>query len=105
MLSKIENKIFVMLASCSDEDRMWDIKSSQCFDELAKPNGSCYFEVSSIKEAIALCESFIKQFNLGSSNWMGGRVVNNEMNFIAHVSYNSRVWDNENWELAKEIIL
>ncbi len=105
MLSIKENKILVQLSSSFDESRLYDFTESQYFHERCKPYGNCFFEVSDIAEAKNLCMMFIKHFNLSSSNWTGGRIVNGEMKFIARISYNGRIWDDEDWQMAEEIVL
>ena len=65
--------------------------------ELQKPKGLVYFEVNSLLEAKNLTQKFIKEFNLGGSNWVGGRVVDEVNNFIARISYNGRVWEGEDY--------
>jgi hypothetical protein len=60
--------------------------------------------VSSFEKASEVCKNFIEKFDLGSGNWTGGQIGNNEGLIIAHVSYNGRVWEGEKYvEGAKEI--
>jgi hypothetical protein len=105
MLQKSENKFFVQLSSTIDEYRFKEMSSSAKIEEFLKPDGTVFVEVKSLKEASVLCGRFIDKYNLGSSNWMGGLVVDGNFKFIAQVSYNGRVWDNtlENWSISKEI--
>lgn len=106
MKLKLDNKsIFVSLGSEIDSSRFSQMSTNAKVDELHKPNGFIYFEVKDILSAKKLCQSFIKEFNLGGSNWIGGRIVNENFKFIAKVSYNGRIWDNEDWNKAKEIEL
>jgi len=70
-----------------------------------KPDGLVYFEVANLKEASILSRKFIEYFDLNSSNWTGGRVCDENFNFIAQISYNGRIWDNEDWKISKEIEL
>ena len=70
-------------------------QKNEQLEELNKPDGNIFFEINSIKEASELCRKFINKYNLGSSNWAGGTIVNENFDFIATVSYNGRVWDNE----------
>ena len=61
-------------------------------------------EVSSFKEASQVCKDFIERNDLGSGNWAGGLILDNNGNAIAHVSYNGRVWEGKEYTLdAKEI--
>lgn len=107
MLQKSENKLFVQLSSTIDESRLEEMSRSAKIEEFLKPEGTAFVEVKSLKEASLLCSRFIDRFNLGSSNWVGGLVVDNNFNFVACVSYNGRVWDNtmDNWSIAKEIFI
>src|SRR5690554_2833777 len=104
IISKNE-KIYVGLGSTIDFSRWESFSTNQKIDELYKPNCLIYYEVNSLTEAVNLTQKFIKEFRLGSSNWLGGRVLDGSMNFKAHISYNGRVWDNEDWKTAKEILL
>lgn len=98
-------KLYVGLGSSIDFSRWESFSTYDRIDELNKPNGLVYFEVDSLKEASDLTQRFIKEFNLGSSNWRGGTVLNYSKNFVANVSYNGRVWDKKDWTKAKEIRL
>ena len=102
---KRENKIFVNLASDMDEDRFFQASSSEKFEELSKPIGNVYFEVSSVNEAKELCLKFINSYNLGASRWTGGRIVDEKYNFLYRVSFNGRVWDSEDLFNANEIVI
>ena len=105
MTQLINNTMFVQLATNFDASRFNDLSKNEQLAELTKPNGNVFFEVKTIREASELCREFINKFNLGSSNWAGGKIVNENFDFIAIVSYNGRVWDNENWFQAKEIAI
>jgi hypothetical protein len=100
-----DTKYFVSLGSSINHERWISYSKNETISESLKPNDFIYYAVYDLKEAINLCRSFIKEFNLGASNWTGGRVCDDNMNFIACVSYNGRVWDNEDWRIAKEIEL
>lgn len=56
----------------------------------AEPNR--VVDINSFEEASAECTSFIHHNQLGSGNWTGGKVTDNNGNVIATVSYNGRVW-------------
>jgi hypothetical protein len=107
MIQKRENKMFVQLSSSIDAMHYMQMSRNEKIEELQKPNGTFFFEIESLKHGVKLCLDFISEFSLGSSNWMGGLVVDDNFNFVAHISYNGRIWDNteENWEIAKEISL
>jgi hypothetical protein len=89
-------KLFVSLGSEIDPHRFSQYSSNQKFEELQKPNGLVYFEVNNLLEAKILTQKFINEFDLGGSNWVGGKVIDEENNFIARISYNGRVWESEN---------
>lgn len=98
----LKRKLFVSLGSAIDPHRFYQYSNNQKFEELQKPKGLIYFEVSSLLEAKNLTQKFINEFNLGGSNWVGGRVIDEENKFIARISYNGRVWESENYP-CKEI--
>ena len=97
-----DRKLFVSLGSEIDPHRFSQYSNNQKFEELNKPKGLIYFEVNSLLEAKNLTQKFINEFNLGSSNWVGGRVIDEENNFVARISYNGRVWEGESHP-SKEI--
>jgi hypothetical protein len=101
----IKAKFYVGLGSTIDFSKWESFSRNVRMDELERPKGLVYFEVDSLKEASNLTQKFIKEFNLGASNWIGGVVLDSSMKFVANISYNGRVWDNENWQDAKEIEL
>ncbi|WP_026977984.1 hypothetical protein [Flavobacterium tegetincola] len=104
-IEKYNQKLFVSLGSELDCERYSQLSTNEKLEELLKPNEFVYFKVNNFKEACDLCQNFINHFNLGGSNWIGGRIINESNNFIARISYNGRIWDNEDYEVAKEIIL
>jgi hypothetical protein len=105
VVPKQKEKLFVGLGSCIDVSRWDSFSSNDKFQQLQNPNGLVYFEVESLKAASELVNKFIKAYNLGSSSFDGGYVIDENMNFKAKVSYNGRVWDNEDWRVSKEIEL
>ena len=96
----MENNIGYIQIPSFDETTSSEFKTK--FEELQKPNGLVYFEINSLLEARNLTQSFINEFNLGGSNWIGGRVIDEENNFIAQISYNCRVWESDKFP-SKEI--
>lgn len=96
-------KMFVQLATSFDANRFNEMSKNAQLEELIKPEGNIFFEIKSIEEAVELSKTFIDKYNLCSSNWAGGKIVNENFDFIATVSYNGRVWDNEDWFKAKEV--
>ena len=103
-LQIFDKKLFVSLGSAIDPHQFSQYSNNQKFVELQKPNGLVYFEVNDLLEAKNLTQKFIKEFDLGGSNWVGGRVIDEENNFIAQISYNGRVWESENYP-SKEIVI
>lgn len=97
-----DRRLFVSLGSDIDSHRFWQYSRNQQFQELEKPKGFIYYEVNSLIEAKELTQKFIKVFDINSSNWTGGRVIDEEDNFVARISYNGRVWESENFP-CKEI--
>ncbi len=95
-------KLFVSLGSEIDPHRFLQYSNNQKFEDLYKTKGLVYFEVNGLIEAKNLTQKFIREFDLGGSNWVGGRVVDEENKFIAQISYNGRVWESENYP-CKEI--
>lgn len=87
-----DKKIFVALGSEIDEFRFNNLSTNLRIEELNKPNGLVYFEVQNIKAASKLCRDFIKEYGLGSGNWIGGRIINENFECIANISYNGRIW-------------
>lgn len=104
MIVKKNTKMFVQLACNYDFERFEQLSRSEQLSVLQNPKESIFVEVDSFKKATILCSQYICKFNLGSSLWTGGLIVDENYNFIASVSYNGRVWDNEDWRKAKEIL-
>jgi hypothetical protein len=102
-LQPLKTKYYVGLGSTSALWKWETFSDNEKIEEMSKPNGLVYFEVKSLKEASVLVRKFITQFNLGASNWTGGIVLDSEQKIVAKVSYNGRVWDNLDWNTAKEI--
>jgi hypothetical protein len=104
MIAKKTTKMFVQLASDYDYRRFEQMSRSEQIKLLQDPKQSVFVEVDSFKNAVVLCNQYIERFNLGGSSWAGGLIVDDNYDFIASVSYNGRVWDNEDWRKAKEIL-
>lgn len=61
-------------------------------------------KVKTFKEASEACVKFIMDNDLGSGNWFGGEIYDDNNKVIAHVSYNGRVWEGQYWNSkTKEI--
>ena len=104
MIVNKEIKIFVQLASFFDMDRFNQMSKNEKLSLLTNPNKTIFIEINSVKQAISICKEYIDKFNLGNSSWSGGMIVDEKFNFIANVSFNGRVWDNQDWRIAKEIL-
>lgn len=50
-----------------------------------------WVRVRSLDEARNRVQSFITEFKLGAGNWIGGQ-IRQSGRFVAHVSYNGRIW-------------
>jgi hypothetical protein len=105
MNSIIKSKLMVQLSSDIDYSRLESFSRNQLLLEYIKPVGNCYFEIESITKAKQLVTEFIQFYDLASSNYCGGRVVDDNYNLIAYISYNGRVWDSDNHKIAKKICL
>lgn len=56
--------------------------------------------VDSFKDASRAVRHFIETNNLGSGNWTGGRIFDDQDRVVGRVSFNGRVWDNDNNEIG-----
>ncbi|MDO5607954.1 MAG: hypothetical protein Q4G08_05795 [Capnocytophaga sp.] len=101
-LAKYNQTLFVSLGSQIDIGRFYQSSRNVQLEELEKPRHFIYYQVSCFKEASELCRRYIDFYDLGSSSWIGGRIVDEENNFVAQVSYNGRVWESEDYP-SKEI--
>lgn len=66
---------------------------------------SRFVKVSSFTEASKVCQAYIKEFALGSSQWRGGTITSSPTStkVLARVSHNGRVWAT-NGSLLEETI-
>ncbi len=101
-LEKYNQTLFVSLGSEIDAIRFFQSSRNVQFEEIKKPREFLYYQVQNLREAIKLCQDYIKHYNLGGSSWIGGRVIDAENNFVAHISYNGRVWEGVDYP-SKEI--
>lgn len=51
--------------------------------------------INSIEEAQQVVREYIAEHNLGSGNWNGGNVWNEQNEYIGCISYNGRFWDKD----------
>lgn len=93
----------VCFDSTVSEFRYFQSSRSEQIEEQFKDKERVYFQVSNLAEASEACQRYIAHFNLGSSNWTGGRVINDNSDFVAQISYNGRLWDSEEFADAREI--
>lgn len=98
-----KQKLWVSLGSTENPYQILQGSSNVKVAETDKNIEYVYFEVSSLKEASKVCQKYISYFNLGSGNWDGGRIIDDNNKFVAKISYNGRIWDSETWGEAKEI--
>lgn len=56
--------------------------------------------VDSFKDASRAVRHFVETNDLGSGNFTGGRIFNDHGEAIGRVSYNGRVWGNDNQEIT-----
>jgi hypothetical protein len=101
--NELRDEMYLALGSSISHDRWVSFSRNEALIELFKPDGFVYYGVSNLKEASELTRLFIDEFGLRASNWTGGRVCDANMNFVARVSYNGRIWDSEDWTTSKEI--
>ncbi len=59
--------------------------------------------MNNLLEAKNLTQKFIKEFDLSGSNWVGGRIIDKENNFIYTNFFTmGGIWESENYP-CKEI--
>jgi hypothetical protein len=75
----------VELASCGNPDHFQDPDQPMWGCE-----GDCRITVNSLDDASAECRKFIERNSLGSGNWAGGSVYENNAR-IAQIAYNGRI--------------
>ena len=102
----MENKkqnLRVCVSSTISPFAFMQMSRSRQAEELEKEIEPLYLRVSSLEQARDFCQRYIDKNNLGGSNWTGGRVIDENSEFVASISYNGRIWDSEEYETAKEI--
>lgn len=100
-----KTKLFVQLASEFDNERAISYSKNEMLCAVSRPYGNVFVEVENLSHARNICLDFISHFELSGSNYTGGNVVDEDYNFVARISYNGRVWDNEDWRKSHEIEL
>lgn len=98
-----KQNLWVCLDSTVSPFRYFQLSENEKVEERLKDKENVYFQVSNLAEAREVCQRYIAHFNLGSSNWTGGRVINDNSEFVANISYNGRIWDSEEFKNTREI--
>ena len=105
MLPLKNKKLLLQLSSVPDLSRIEYFSRNVRYKENFRPYGNCFVEVDDLFTAKEICLDFIDHYELTSSNWTGGLIKNKRNEFVANISYNGRVWDDQDYRLAKEITL
>ena len=87
----------VELRSCGNPDYNQDP-----FRKAPDAESNMKVKVDSLEDAVRECMEFIGRNDLGSGNWVGGKVYEGKK-LIAKIAYNGRVWDAT--DSSKEILI
>lgn len=98
-----KQKLWLNLGATENSFAFFQGSRNAKIEESQKNKETVFFEVSNLREASEVCQKYISYFNLGSGNWLGGQVIDDNNNFVARISYNGRVWDSEDLGKSKEI--
>lgn len=72
----------VLLKSCGNIDHDED-------PYLPKPGvRTGWLKVDTLEQAVTVCRNYIKENDLGSGNWIGGKVLNSKGLLIGEIAYN-----------------
>ena len=86
-------KYIVFLRSCGNPDL------GECpYEEIVPPQ---FVQAASIEECSEVVRNYIEDNNLGSGQWCGGQVYEEEVGYIGKISYNGKFWDKDT-EYGKE---
>jgi hypothetical protein len=88
----IERSFWVFLGSIENPFASVQGSRSVQNEEKNKNIERVYYKVKDLKEASEICQKYISYFNLGSRNWIGGLVIDDNNYVVARISYNGRVW-------------
>jgi hypothetical protein len=104
-----KQELYLVISSYANIDYFHSESSrNEILRELFKVLPKQTFLIQSLREASEICRKYIKQYDLGSSNFSGGYVYNLDNKFVAEISFNGKVWDKpydfENWKSRNEII-
>jgi len=58
-----------------------------------------FVSVATLRDASNACRAYIEKNGLGGGNWTGGQVIQGNKD-IARISYNGRIWDMNDNEIA-----
>lgn len=75
---------------------MTTIATSQVFIVRYGNSITDVFATENIKDCSSVCMKYIQSRNYGASQWKGGTIRNRAGKKIGRVSYNGRIWDNNN---------
>ena len=64
--------------------------------------GAMVVNVNSLREAAQTCGQYIGLNDLGSGNWAGGQIMDDDGNEIARVSFNGRIWAPDGSEIIND---
>jgi hypothetical protein len=68
------------------------------YGEVSPP---CFAHAKTIEECSRRVRNYIEDYGLGSSQWCGGQVFEEEVGYIGKISYNGRFWSKDT-EYGKE---
>lgn len=63
------------------------------FNERNTPADPATASASTFDECSKICRQYITDNDLGSGNWNGGQIIDENGNQVARVSYNGRIWE------------
>jgi hypothetical protein len=72
----------LILSSCPNPD----------FRQTSPPAPKQFFKVNSPEDAALIAIAYRDTHNLGSGNWSGGQVLDEDGNEVFQISYNGRIW-------------
>lgn len=73
------------------KDNLWYNEATKKWKKIAKE--PIWTRIVNLEMGSKVLEEYIKRNNLGSSNFYGGAVYDNNGDYVGHYSYNGRFWD------------
>ena len=73
------------------KDNLWYNDSTKEWKKVAKE--PIWTRIVNLEMGAKVLETYIKENNLGGSNFYGGAVYNQKGEYVGHYSYNGRFWD------------